>query len=102
MVHFLPGTIDVAATFVINGTPTTGTIDCTPPSGVGTLDSTTVNPPPATPTFQVPASTPPLQNQVSAGTDGGWGATISNTSTANVTGLSATVSVTDHRGPALL
>ena len=29
------------------------------------------------------------------GTDGGWGATIANTSTATVTGLSATVSVTD-------
>ena len=64
------------------------------------LGSTTVNPPPPTPTFQVPASTPPLQNQVTAGTDGGWGATIANTSTATVTGLAASVSVTDG-GPAL-
>ena len=99
VVDFVPGTIDVAVTFVINGTPTTETITCTPPPGWATLGSTTVNPPPATPTFQVPASTPPLQNQVSAGTDGGWGATIANTSTATVTGLSATVSVTDGGAP---
>ena len=58
-----------------------------PPSGVAALGSTTVNPPPPTPTFQVPSPTPPLQNQVSAGTDGGWATTISNTSTATVTGL---------------
>jgi len=48
----------------------------------------------------VPASTPPLQNQVTAGTDGGWGATIANTSTVPVTGLSAAVTVSDG-GPAL-
>ena len=84
----MPGTIDVTLTFVIHGTPTTGSVVCTPPHGVGTLDSTTVNPPPATPTFQVPSSTPPLQNQVTAGTDGGWGMTIANTSTATVTGVS--------------
>ena len=52
---------------------------------------------PATPipTFQVPSPTPPLQNQVSAGTDGGWATTISNTSTATVTGLTARVNVSD-------
>ena len=100
VVDFVPGTIDVTLTFVIHGTPTTGTVVCTPPHGVGTIDSTTVSPPPPTPTFQVPASTPPLQNQVTAGTDGGWGATIANTSTATVTGVSASVTVTDG-GPAL-
>ena len=84
---------------MIHGTPTTETISCTPPAGVAALDSTTVNPPPPTPTFQVPSPTPPLQNQVSAGTDGGWGATIANTSTATVTGLSASVSVTDGGTP---
>ena len=94
-VNFVPGDIDIAATFVIHGTPTTEAISCTPPAGAGSLGSTTVNPAPPTPTFQVPASTPPLQNQVSAGTDGGWGVTISNSSTATVSGLSATVSVSD-------
>ena len=63
------------------------------------LDSTTVVPPPATPTFQVPSPTPPLQNQVTAGTDGGWAATIANTSTVSVTGLSASVSVGDGGAP---
>ena len=99
-VDFVPGTIDITVTFVISGTPTTETVSCTPPHGVGTLDSTTVEPPPPTPTFQVPTSTPPLQNQVTAGTDGGWGATVSNTSTATVSGVSASVSVTDG-GPGL-
>ncbi len=100
VVDFVPGTIDITVTFVISGTPTTETVTCTPPHGVGTLDSTTVNPPPPIPTFQVPASTPALQNQVTAGTDGGWGAIIANTSTVTVTGVSASVSVTDG-GPAL-
>ena len=90
-VYFTPGDIDAEVTFVIHGTATPESITCTPPSGVASLGSTTVNPPPPTATFQVPATTPPLQNQVTAGTDGGWGATIANTSTATVTGLSATV-----------
>ena len=94
LVDFAPGAIDAVATFVGSGTPTTVTITCAPPNGVADLGSTTVNPPSATPTFQVPP-TPPLQDQVSAGTDGGWGATIANTSTATVTGLSATVSLSD-------
>jgi YVTN family beta-propeller protein len=95
VVDFTPGAISVATTFVIHGTPTDESINCTPPAGVATIGSTTVNPPPATPTFQVPTSTPPLQNQVTPGTDGGWGITIANTSTATVTGLTARVSATD-------
>jgi len=94
VVDFSPGAIVAVATFVGSGAPRTVTITCTPPLGVADLGSTTVNPPSGSPTFQVPA-TPPLQNQVSAGTDGGWGATIANTSTAAVTGLSATVSLSD-------
>ena len=95
VVNFVPGAIDVVVTFVIRGTPTTVSIDCTPPQGIGVLDSTTVLPPPPVPTFQVPTTTPPLQNQVSPGTDGGWAVQVSNTSTVTVTGLAATVSVSD-------
>ena len=98
-VYFTPGNIDAEVTLVIHGTPTSESISCVPPSGVAALGSTTVNPPTPTPSFQVPASTPPLQNQVTPGTDGGWGATISNTSTATVKGLTATVSVADGGNP---
>ena len=94
LVDFAPGAIDLVATFVGSGTPTTVSISCSPPHGVADLGSTTVNPPPATPTFQVPSS-PPLQSQVSAGTDGGWGTVIANTSTATVTGVTATVTLSD-------
>ncbi len=99
VVDFTPGDISIAVTFVIHGASTNETISCTPPSGVAAIGSTTVNPPPAVPTFQVPASTPPLQSQVTPGTDGGWAITISNTSTATVTGLSARVSATDSGAP---
>jgi hypothetical protein len=94
VVDFVPGAIDAVITLVGNGTATTVTIACTPPHGVADLGSTTVNPAPATPTLQVP-STPPLQAQVSSGTDGGWGATIADTSRAAVTGLSASVSLSE-------
>ncbi len=94
VVDFAPGAIVAVVTFVGSGTPAPITITCTPPNGVADLGSTTVNPAPATPTLQV-SSTPPLQDQVSAGTDGGWGATIANTSTATVSGLSASVSLSD-------
>ena len=97
-VFLTPGDIDAEVTFVIHGTPASESISCTPRTGAAALGSVTVNQPAATPTFQVPPSTPALQNQVSAGTDGGWGATIANTSTAAVTGLSATVQVTDGHG----
>ena len=95
VVNFVPGAIDVVVTFVIHGSPTTVSIDCAPPSGIGVLDSTTVPSPPPVPTFQVPTTTPPLQNQVSPGTDGGWAVAVSNTSTATVTGLDATIHVGD-------
>ncbi len=98
-VYLTPGEIDAEVTFVIHGTATPESISCTPPSGVAALGSTTVASPPPSPTFQVPAATPALQNQVTAGTDGGWGATIANTSTATVTGLNATVTVTDGGAP---
>ena len=98
-VFLTPGDIDAEVTFVISGTPTTESVSCAPPSGVAALGSTTVDPPPPTPTFQVPSPTPPLQNQVSAGTDGGWATTISNTSTATVNGLTASVSVSDGGSP---
>ncbi len=95
VVDFVPGTIDVTTTYVNNGKSTTVQLSCTAPGGVAALDTTTVDPPPSSPTFQVPSSTPPLQNQVSPGTVGGWGATISNTSTSAVKGIEADVSVTD-------
>ena len=98
-VYLTPGAIDAEVTFVISGTPTTESITCAPPSRVAALGSTTVNPPPTAPTFQVPSPTPPLQNQVSAGTDGGWGFTISNTSQSTVDGLTTTVDVADGVGP---
>jgi hypothetical protein len=123
-VSFVPGAITAEATFVVNGTPTTESISCAPPSGVAALGTTTVNPPPPNPTYQVPSSSPPLQSTVSggaaggsvatsadtstasvtglagsAGNDGGWGVTIANTSLASVTGLTATVSVTGSGAP---
>ncbi len=98
-VFITPGQISAEVTFVIHGTATPEDINCSPPSGVAALGSTTVDPPPPTPTFQIPGSTPPLQNQVSSGTDGGWGATVANTSTASVTGLTASVRVTDGGAP---
>ena len=94
-VYLTPGDIDAEVTYVTDNIPVTDSVSCTPPTGVAALGSTTVDPPPATPTYQVPSSTPALENQVSAGTDGGWEATIANTSRAPVTGLSATVHVTD-------
>ena len=98
-VSFVPGDIDAEITFVINGTPTSESVTCTPQPGVGALGSTTVKPPPASPTLQVASATPSLQNQVSPGTDGGWGVTIANTSKATVTGISASVSVSDLAHP---
>jgi hypothetical protein len=98
-VYFVPGAIDGELTFVVHGTPTSESLSCAPPSGVAALGSTTVDPPSSSPSYQVPSPTPPLQNQVSAGTDGGWALTIANTSKTTVAGLSASVSVTDGAGP---
>ena len=98
-VDLTPGDIDAEATFVIHGTPTTESITCTPVAGVAALGSVTVDSAPTAPTFQVPPSSPPLQNKVSAGTDGGWGPIIANTSKSAVKDLSATVTVSDGHGP---
>jgi hypothetical protein len=98
-VYVTPGDINAEVTFVIHGTATPESITCTPPAGAAALGSTIVEPPPSSPTFQVSSPTPPLQNQVSAGTVGGWATTITDTSTASVTGLSATVTVGDGHGP---
>jgi hypothetical protein len=98
-VSFTPGVIDAEATLVIHGSPTTKSVTCTPPAGAAALGSTTVDPPPVSPTFQVPSTTPPLQNQVSASTDGGWGITVANTSQATVTGVSAVVTTAEGGHP---
>jgi sugar lactone lactonase YvrE len=99
VVDFVPGTIDITRTEVTPGSSSTAQLNCTAPQGVAALTSTTVDPAPSSPTFQVPSPTPPLQNQVSPNTDGGWGVTISNTSTSTVTGVTAGVNVTDGGAP---
>ena len=83
-----------------HGTATPESISCTPPSGVAALGSITVEAAAGRPHLPGAPVHPALQNQVSAGTDGGWGATIANTSKATVTGLDGQVRVTDGRGPA--
>jgi hypothetical protein len=92
-VDFTPGDIDITSTYVTSGSPTAISVDCTPPSGVTALDTTDVVGPTPTPSFQVPSSVPPLQSQVSTPSDAGWAIQITNTSTVNVTGLTAAVSV---------
>jgi hypothetical protein len=64
------------------------------------LDTTNVTGSGATPSFQAPPSVPPLQSQVSVPLDGGWAIEIANTSTVNVTGLSAAITV--HGGSGTL
>ena len=98
-VDLVPGNIVVVTSYVMSGKTTSLQLNCTAPSNVAALDSTTVNPETASPSFQVPTTTPPLQNQVSGGTDGGWSTTVSNTSTVAVSGLAATISVTDGGAP---
>jgi hypothetical protein len=92
-VDFTPSDIDVSLTYLISGTPTPESVSCTPPSGVTDLDATNVTAPGATPSFEVPPSVPPLQSQVSLPLDAGWAIEIANSSTANVTGLSAAITV---------
>ncbi len=92
-VNFTPGDIDFNLTYLIGGVPIPESVSCTPPSGVSALDTTNVTSPGATPSFQVPPSVPPLQSQVSAPLDAGWAIGIANTSTVDVTGLSAQVTV---------
>jgi hypothetical protein len=98
-VYFTPGDIETTFTYVIGNSPITESAACTPPNGVDALDSTVVNAPSPTPSYQVPVSVPPLQPQVSASVDGGWGVTFTNTSTVAVDGLSAVVSASDGGAP---
>ncbi len=100
LVDFVPGTIVITTSYVIHGATTSVQFNCAAPHNIAVLDSTTVDPPTSAASFQVPSTTPPLQNQVSAGTDGGWAVTIANTSETTVTGVSAVVSASDG-GPAL-
>jgi sugar lactone lactonase YvrE len=94
-VYLTPGDISIVVTYVVDGTPETNTISCTPPGSEGALDTTTVEPAPVAATVQVPSSTPPVQSQVTAGSDDGWTFTVSNTSQAKVTGLQTQVTISD-------
>jgi sugar lactone lactonase YvrE len=98
-VTFAPGAVDITVTYVVAGSPVTQTIACSPPSGVGTLGSTTVEPAPPAPTLSVPSSSPPVQAQVTAGSDDGWAFTVTNTSDATVKGLAARVTIGDGGTP---
>ena len=98
-VYFTPGDIDAEVTFVIHGTPTPESISCTPPHGVAALGLHHGRPPPGHPHLPGAPPTPPLQNQVSAGTDGGWGADHRQHLDGTVTGLSASVTVSDGHAP---
>ncbi len=86
-VYLTPGDLDISLTLVSSGTPTTISINCTPPGNVSALDTTTVDPAVVAPTVQVPPSSPPVQSDVTAGSDDGWSFTVANTSQTAVTGL---------------
>ncbi len=99
-VYFTPGDIDAEVTFVIHGTPTPESISCArlrPGWPPWARPPSTRRPPP--PPSRCPRPPRPSRTRSRAGTDGGWGATIANTSTATVTGLSASVQVTDGPAP---
>lgn len=98
-VYLVPGAIDVSLTEAGSAPTQTEQVTCSPPSNVPSLDSLVVTPSPPTPTFQVPGSTPPLQSQVTPGSDDGWSFTIANTSQATVTDLATEVTVTDGGTP---
>jgi len=90
-VDFTPGDVDTSLTYLISGTPSAVSSDCTPPAGIAALDSTAVNASSSSPSFQIPPSTPPLDSQVSVPDDAGWAIQITNTSTDAVHGVSAVV-----------
>jgi len=92
-VNFTPGDIGLTFTYLIDDVPTPESVTCTPPSGVGDLDTTNVVASGPTPSFQVPPTVPPLQSQVTARLDAGWALEITNTSTADVNGISAATTV---------
>ena len=99
-VYFTPGGFDIGVGFSMGSSSgSLPEIECSPFNPAAALASTTVDPPAASPTFQEPSTTPPLQNQASSGTDGGWGVTVSNTSKATVDGLKASLIVTDGGAP---
>ncbi|MGA3149141.1 MAG: IPT/TIG domain-containing protein [Acidimicrobiales bacterium] len=99
-VDFVPGNIVIVTSSVTSRGTAILQINCTAPVNAAAIASTTVDPATTSPSFQVPPTTPPLQDQVSAGTNGGWAATVSNTSKATVTKVTAAVHVSDG-GPAL-
>jgi hypothetical protein len=92
-VDFTPGNINLSLTYLLSSGPTPESVPCTAPSGVTDLDTTNVTAPGGTPSIQVPPSVPPLQSQVSTPLDAGWAIEIANTSTVDVTGLSAAITV---------
>ncbi len=94
-VAFVPGKIVIVTSSVTPSGSSVLPIDCTPPNHVTPIASTTVDRSTTTPGLQTPSTTPPLQSQVSAGTDGGWAVTVSNTSKVTVTGITTTVHVSD-------
>ena len=98
-VYLTPGDVSVVVTYVVGGTPTTSTINCTPPSNEDTLDTTVVNPAPTGATYQVATSSPPTQASVTSGSDDGWTFTVTNTSQASVTGLQTQVTISDGGTP---
>jgi hypothetical protein len=94
-VYLTPGDISIVVTYVVDGTPETDTISCTPPAGEGAIDTTDVVTSPTEATVQVPTSTPPVQSQVTAGSDDGWTFTVTNTSQATVKALQTQVTIGD-------
>jgi hypothetical protein len=98
-VNFTPGQIVVDYTYVVSGSPNAESADCSPPSGIAALDSTVVNATSPTPSFEAPASVPPLQAEVTAPLADGWAIAVTNTSMVPVDGLSAQVTVGDGGAP---
>ena len=99
-VDFVPGNIVIVTSSVTSRGTSILQINCTAPGSAAAIASTTVDPATTSPSVQVPPTTPPLQSRVSAGTNGGWATTVSNTSKVTATKVTATVHVSDG-GPAL-
>ncbi|MFZ0667991.1 MAG: IPT/TIG domain-containing protein [Acidimicrobiales bacterium] len=98
-VYLTPGDINIVLAYQADAGPQTITIGCTPPSNEGSLGEVTVDPAASSPTFQVPTSTPAIQNGVTSPNDDGWTFTVANTSSATVTGVQTQVTVTDSGSP---
>ncbi|MGD0393901.1 MAG: IPT/TIG domain-containing protein [Acidimicrobiales bacterium] len=95
LVDFVPGNIVIVTSSVTSSGTSVLQIKCTAPNSTTAIASTTVDPATTSPSFQVPPTTPPIQDQVSAGMNGGWAATVSNTSKVTVTKVTAAVHVSD-------